>query len=147
SHGFTMDGQGRKMSKSLGNVIVPSKVVKQRGADILRLWVASVDYQDDVRISEDILNQVSESYRKIRNTCRFMLGNLHDVDPKTDHGARERLEEIDRYLLHGLQMVVQQVHEAVDNYQFSPLYHAVHNFCADDLSAFYLDFATDILYI
>src|SRR5699024_1055336 len=103
SHGFTMDGQGRKMSKSLGNVIVPSKVVKQRGADILRLWVASVDYQDDVRISEDILNQVSESYRKIRNTFRFMLGNLHDFDPKTDHVAREQLEEIDRYMLHRLQ--------------------------------------------
>src|SRR5699024_5680330 len=147
SHGFTMEGQGRKMSKSLGNVIVPSKVVKQRGADILRLWVASVDYQDDVLISEDILNQVSESYRKIRNTFRFMLGNLHDFDPKTDHVAREQLEEIDRYMLHRLQMVVQQVHEAVDNYQFSPIYHAVHNFCADDLSAFYLDFAKDILYI
>src|SRR5699024_10088576 len=104
SHGFTMDGQGRKMSKSLGNVIVPSKVVKQRGADILRLWVASLAYHDDVRISEGISNQVSESYRKIRNTLRFMLGNLHDFDPKTYPVAREQLEEIDRYMLHRLQM-------------------------------------------
>src|SRR5699024_1492265 len=95
SHGFVLDGKGRKMSKSLGNVIVPSKLLKQLGADILRLWVASVDYQADVRISDEILRQVSESYRKIRNTFRFMLGNIADFDPKVDRIAKENLEEVD----------------------------------------------------
>src|SRR5690625_4560545 len=103
SHGFVLDGKGRKMSKSLGNVMVPAKVIKQLGADILRLWVASVDYQSDVRISDDILKQISEAYRKIRNTFRFMLGNLADFDPKKDRIAKADLEEVDRYMLHRLQ--------------------------------------------
>ncbi|RKQ37412.1 isoleucine--tRNA ligase [Oceanobacillus halophilus] len=147
SHGFVLDGNGRKMSKSLGNVIFPSKVLKQYGADILRLWVASVDYQADVRISDDILRQISESYRKIRNTFRFMLGNLADFDPKTDRVEDADLEEVDRYMLNRLQQLVASVRESYDRFEYSPIYHSIHNFCAVDLSSFYLDFAKDILYI
>ncbi|WP_010096758.1 isoleucine--tRNA ligase [Ornithinibacillus scapharcae] len=147
SHGFVLDGNGRKMSKSLGNVMVPSKVQKQLGADILRLWVASVDYQADVRISDDILKQTSEAYRKIRNTFRFLLANLADFNPETDRVAERDLEEVDRYMLHRLQILVQDVRESYEKYEFSPIFHRIHNFCADDLSSFYLDFAKDILYI
>ncbi|AXI09012.1 isoleucine--tRNA ligase [Oceanobacillus zhaokaii] len=147
SHGFVLDGNGRKMSKSLGNVILPSKVQKQLGADILRLWVSSVDYQADVRISDDILKQVSESYRKIRNTFRFMLANLADFDPVKDRVPEQELEEVDRYMLHRLQQVVSDVRENYEKYEFSPIFHQIHNFCAVDLSSFYLDFAKDILYI
>ena len=147
SHGFVLDGDGRKMSKSLGNVVLPSKVLKQYGADILRLWVSSVDYQADVRISDDILKQISEAYRKIRNTFRFMLGNLADFDPKTDRVPEEELEEIDKYMLHRLQELVANVRESYEKFEYSPIYHQIHNFCAVDLSAFYLDFAKDILYI
>lgn len=147
SHGFTLDGNGRKMSKSLGNVILPSKVLKQLGADILRLWVASVDYQADVRISDDILKQTSESYRKIRNTFRFMLANLADFNPETDRVPEMEMEEVDRFMLHRLQTLVKEVRESYDRYEFSPIFHRIHNFCADDLSSFYLDFAKDILYI
>ncbi|WP_284140978.1 MULTISPECIES: isoleucine--tRNA ligase [unclassified Virgibacillus] len=147
SHGFVMDGDGRKMSKSLGNVILPSKVLKQLGADILRLWVASVDYQADVRISDDILKQTSEAYRKIRNTFRFMLANLADFDPKTDRVAEENLEEVDRFMIYRLQQLVKDVRASYDAFEYSPIFHRIHNFCADDLSSFYLDFAKDVLYI
>ncbi|EQB36494.1 isoleucyl-tRNA synthetase [Virgibacillus sp. CM-4] len=147
SHGFTLDGNGRKMSKSLGNVIHPAKVQKQLGADILRLWVSSVDYQADVRISDDILKQISEAYRKIRNTIRFMLANLADFDPKQDRVPNEELEEVDKYMLHRLKKLVTEVRNNYDNYEFSPIFHQIHNFCAVDLSSFYLDFAKDILYI
>ncbi|MCP8616585.1 isoleucine--tRNA ligase [Salirhabdus salicampi] len=147
SHGFVNDGEGRKMSKSIGNVIVPSKIMKQFGGDILRLWVASVDYQSDVRISDDILKQVAEVYRKVRNTFRFLLGNLHDFDPNTDSVSEENLEEVDRYMLARLQQLTSKVRNAYDTYEFSVIYHSVHNFCTIDLSSFYLDFAKDILYI
>ncbi|WP_186577537.1 isoleucine--tRNA ligase [Aquibacillus kalidii] len=147
SHGFALDGQGRKMSKSVGNVVVPSKIMKQYGADILRLWVASVDYQADVRISDDIIKQTSEGYRKIRNTFRFMLGNLHDFDPKQNKVADQDLQEVDRYMLVQLQGLIAKVRYAYDNYEFSTIYHTIHNFCSIDLSSFYLDFAKDILYI
>lgn len=147
SHGFVLDGNGRKMSKSLGNVTVPSKVLKQLGADILRLWVASVDYQADVRISNDILKQVSEAYRKIRNTFRFILANITDFDPEKDRVAEKDLEEVDRYMLHRLQGLIADVRENYENYEYSPIFHRIHNFCAVDLSSFYLDFAKDILYI
>ncbi|SHF49888.1 isoleucine--tRNA ligase [Ornithinibacillus halophilus] len=147
SHGFVLDGNGRKMSKSLGNVILPSKVLKQLGADILRLWVASVDYQADVRISDDILKQTSESYRKIRNTFRFMLANLSDFNPETDRVAESDMQEVDRYMLHRLQALVKDVRDSYERFEFSPIFHRIHNFCADDLSSFYLDFAKDILYI
>ncbi|MCT1904212.1 isoleucine--tRNA ligase [Oceanobacillus sojae] len=147
SHGFVLDGNGRKMSKSLGNVIVPSKVQKQLGSDILRLWVASVDYQADVRISDDILKQTSESYRKIRNTFRFLLANLADFDPAKDRVKDEELEEVDRYMLHRLQQVLKGARDNYEHFEFAPVVNLVHNFCAVDLSSFYLDFAKDILYI
>lgn len=147
SHGFVLDGNGRKMSKSLGNVIVPSKILKQLGADILRLWVASVDYQADVRISDDILRQVSESYRKIRNTFRFMLANTADFNPDTDRVAKEDLQEVDQYMLHRLQQLLKKVREAYEVYDYSTIYHEIHDFCAVELSSFYLDFAKDVLYI
>ncbi|WP_337019592.1 isoleucine--tRNA ligase [Oceanobacillus massiliensis] len=147
SHGFVLDGNGRKMSKSLGNVIVPSKVQKQLGADILRLWVASVDYQADVRISDDILKQTSEAYRKIRNTFRFLLANLADFNPATDKVADEKLEEVDRYMLHRLQQLVSDIRSNYEKYEYSQTFHQIHNFCAVDLSSFYLDFAKDVLYI
>ncbi|MFD1018100.1 isoleucine--tRNA ligase [Thalassobacillus hwangdonensis] len=147
SHGFTLDGEGRKMSKSIGNVILPEKVMKQLGADIIRLWVASADYQADVRVSDDILKQVSEVYRKIRNTFRFLLGNLHDFDPAVHTVSDEKLEEVDRYMKVRLQEVIKNVRDSYEAYEFSSIYHEVHNFCAIDLSSFYLDFAKDILYI
>lgn len=147
SHGFVLDGNGRKMSKSLGNVIVPSKVQKQLGSDILRLWVASVDYQADVRISDDILKQTSESYRKIRNTFRFLLANLADFNPSKDRVKDEDLQEVDRYMLYRLQQVLKGARENYEHFEFAPVINQVHNFCSVDLSSFYLDFAKDILYI
>lgn len=147
SHGFTLDGQGRKMSKSVGNVVVPAKIMKQYGADILRLWVASVDYQADVRVSDEIIKQTAEGYRKIRNTFRFLLGNLADFDPDTNKVEDDQLEELDRYMLVKLQQVISKVLKAYDNYDFSTVYNQVRQFCSQELSAFYLDFAKDILYI
>lgn len=147
SHGFVLDGNGRKMSKSLGNIMSPSKVQKQLGSDILRLWVSSVDYQADVRISQDILKHVSEAYRKIRNTFRFMLANLADFNPETDRVDVKDLQEVDQYMLHRLQQLNKNVRSGYDKYEFSTIYHQIHNFCAVDLSSFYLDFAKDILYI
>lgn len=147
SHGFALDGEGRKMSKSLGNVVVPEKVMKQLGADILRLWVASVDYQADVRVSDSILKQVAEVYRKIRNTFRFLLGNLFDFNPVTDTVPLEELREVDRYMLVKLNKLIDKVKKSYDNYEFAAIYHAIHNFCTIELSSFYLDFSKDVLYI
>ena len=147
SHGFTLDGQGRKMSKSMGNVIVPSKLMKQYGADILRLWVASADYSGDVRISDEIMKQVAEVYRKIRNTIRFLLGNLKDFDPEKDAVAYDELEEVDQYMFIRLQEVIDKVKKAYDEYDYSVIYHTISNYCTIDLSSFYMDFAKDILYI
>ncbi|RDU38975.1 isoleucine--tRNA ligase [Neobacillus piezotolerans] len=147
SHGFVLDGEGRKMSKSLGNVMVPEKIMKQMGADILRLWVASVDYQSDVRVSDAILKQVAEVYRKIRNTFRFLLGNLADFNPETDALSYGELREVDQFMLVKLNKLIKQVRTSYDKYEYSGIYHAVNNFCTLDLSAFYLDFAKDILYI
>ncbi|WP_026574813.1 isoleucine--tRNA ligase [Bacillus sp. UNC438CL73TsuS30] len=147
SHGFALDGEGRKMSKSLGNTVLPSKVMNQLGADILRLWVASVDYQADVRVSDAILKQVAEVYRKIRNTFRFLLGNLADFNPASDKVAFENLREVDQFMLVKLNKLIKNVRNAYENYEFSGIYHAVNNFCTLDLSAFYLDFAKDVLYI
>ncbi|KON89166.1 isoleucine--tRNA ligase [Sporosarcina globispora] len=147
SHGFTLDGEGRKMSKSIGNVVVPAKVMNQLGADILRLWVASVDYQADVRVSDAILKQVAEVYRKIRNTFRFLLGNLDDFNPATDLVSFENLREVDQFMLVKLNKLIKSVRESYDRYEFASIYHAVNNFCTLDLSAFYLDFAKDVLYI
>ncbi|WP_096189202.1 isoleucine--tRNA ligase [Evansella halocellulosilytica] len=147
SHGFTLDGEGRKMSKSLGNVIIPDKVMKQLGADILRLWVASVDYQADVRVSDNILKQVAEVYRKIRNTFRFLLGNIHDFNPETDAVEYENLSELDQYMLVKLNNLVTEVKSGYEEYQFASVYNKVHNFCTIELSSFYMDIAKDTLYI
>ncbi|PLT34282.1 isoleucine--tRNA ligase [Bacillus sp. V5-8f] len=146
SHGFALDGEGRKMSKSIGNVVVPAKVMNQLGADILRLWVASVDYQSDVRVSDPILKQVAEVYRKIRNTFRFLLGNLDGFNPEADKVSLGELREVDQYMLIKLNKLVKQAKQAYDNYEFATIYHLVNNFCTLDLSAFYLDYAKDILY-
>jgi isoleucyl-tRNA synthetase len=146
SHGFVLDGEGRKMSKSLGNVVDPLKVMEQLGADILRLWVASVDYRSDVRVSDSILKQVAEVYRKIRNTFRYLLGNLFDFNPATDLVAKEDMLEIDRYTLNKLERLQERCLLAYRDYEFHVVYHAVHNFCTVDLSAFYLDVLKDRLY-
>ncbi|MBC6308403.1 isoleucine--tRNA ligase [Listeria sp. FSL L7-1582] len=147
SHGFALDGDGRKMSKSLGNTMLPGKVINQLGADIVRLWVASVDYQADVRISDNILKQVSEVYRKIRNTMRFLLGNISDFTPATDAIAYEDLREVDQYLLIKLDELVKNVRTSYDKYEFSTIYHQINNFCTVELSQFYMDFAKDVVYI
>jgi isoleucyl-tRNA synthetase len=147
SHGFALDGEGRKMSKSLGHTVVPAKVMNQLGADILRLWVASVDYQADVRVSDSILKQVAEVYRKIRNTFKFMLGNLADFSPEKDAVRYEDLREVDQYMLVKLNKLIKNVRNAYENYEYAVIYHEVNNFCTLDLSAFYLDFAKDVLYI
>lgn len=147
SHGFALDGQGHKMSKSLGNVVVPAKITNQFGAEILRLWVASVDYQSDVRISDAILKQVSEVYRKIRNTFRFLIGNLADFDPKAHSVPTAKLREVDQFLLVRLNSLIKESLAAYEEYEFADIYHAVNNFCTIDLSSFYMDFAKDVLYI
>jgi isoleucyl-tRNA synthetase len=147
THGFVLDGEGRKMSKSIGNVMDPLKVMKQLGADIIRLWVSSVDYQSDVRVSDDILKQVSEVYRKIRNTLRFMLGNLNGFDPEKHRVAYEDMNELDQYMLVKMNELVNRVKDAYDDYQFSTVYNTIHNFCTIELSSFYLDLAKDTLYI
>jgi len=147
THGFVLDGEGRKMSKSLGNVIIPQKVMDQYGADILRLWVASVDYTADVRISMDMLKQVSEVYRKIRNTFRFLHGNIADFDPTKDRVSYAELREMDQYVYMRLQDVLKTVRAAYDRYDFAAVYHVVNNFVAVELSSFYLDIAKDVVYI
>lgn len=146
THGFVVDGEGRKMSKSVGNVIYPQEVIKQYGADVLRLWVASADYQADIRISNEILKQLSEVYRKIRNTFRYMLGNLYDFDPNQDCVAYSDLQEIDKWALLRLEQVQEKVTKAYEDYQFHSLYHTIHNFCTVDLSSIYFDILKDRLY-
>lgn len=148
SQGFTLDGEGRKMSKSLGNTIAPDKVIKQMGADILRLWVSSVDYESDVRVSMDILNQVSEVYRKIRNTMRFLLANTSDFDPLTDTVSYDDLRSVDKYMIVRLNQVIKGVREkGYEKYNFQYIYRTLVNFMTTDLSSFYLDFAKDVVYI
>ncbi|RXT15023.1 isoleucine--tRNA ligase [Ammoniphilus sp. CFH 90114] len=146
SHGFVLDGEGRKMSKSLGNVVIPAEVMNKLGADILRLWVASVDYTADVRISDKIMTQIAESYRKIRNTFRFLLGNLEGFDPTTDRVEFKNFPELDQYVWIKMQQVIEQALKSYDQYQFHSVLHAVHNFCTIDLSQFYLDVSKDRLY-
>ena len=146
SHGFTLDGEGRKMSKSLGNTVDPIKVCNTNGADILRLWVASVDYQSDMPLSQDILKQVSESYRKIRNTLKFLLSNVSDFNP-SDSLPYEKLESIDKYMLIKLNKFIKEVKDGYDTFRFGDVYKTVLNYVSSTLSAFYLDFTKDILYI
>ncbi|MBM6921351.1 isoleucine--tRNA ligase [Phocea massiliensis] len=146
THGWVVDGLGRKMSKSLGNGIVPEDIIKKFGADILRLWVASSDYHADIRISPEILKQLSEAYRKIRNTAKYILGNLYDFDPNTDMVDFSKLTELDRLALSKLSELITRVNEAYDAMDFHIVYHSIHNFCVVDLSNFYLDITKDRLY-
>jgi isoleucyl-tRNA synthetase len=145
THGFFVDGKGEKMSKSKGNVIAPEKVINAYGVEVLRLWVASEDYREDIRISDEILKRLTESYRKIRNTCRFLLGNLHDFDPNHKE-AYHNLAEIDCWALHKLYHLTAKVLKAYASFEFHTIYHLLHNFCVTDMSAIYLDILKDKLY-
>ena len=146
THGWTVDGQGKKMSKSLGNGISPQDVIKEYGADILRLWVLSSDYQSDVSLSKDILKQITEVYRKMRNTARYILGNTSDFDPDKDMVSYNELQEIDKYALLKLNDLVRKCTESYDKYDFHEAYQAINVFCVTDMSSFYLDIIKDRLY-
>jgi len=146
THGFVVDGEGKKMSKSLGNVIDPQKMVDIYGAEILRLWVAAEDYTVDIRISDEILKRLVDAYRRIRNTSRFILGNLYDFDPETDMVPSDTMNEFDRWALHRLQGIIDRVRKAYDNFQFHVVYYTLYNFCTVDLSSLYLDVLKDRLY-
>ncbi len=143
THGFVVDGSGKKMSKSQGNVIAPQEIIKNYGAEILRIWVSAEDYRDDIRISKEILNRLTEAYRKIRNTCRFLLGNLADFD-HADYS--DRLQEVDRWAMSRLQGLTRRVTRAYEHFDFHEVFHAIHNFCVVDMSAIYLDILKDRLY-
>ena len=143
THGFTVDGKGKKMSKSVGNVVAPQDIIKKNGADILRLWTAAEDYRNDIRISEEIIQRLTEAYRKIRNTCRFLLGNLSDFDGGDYSGD---LLEIDRFAMSRLGGLINKVDNAYANYEFHEVFHGIYNFCIVDLSSFYLDILKDRLY-
>ncbi|MCK6498941.1 MAG: class I tRNA ligase family protein, partial [Nitrospira sp.] len=146
THGFVLDGAGRKMSKSAGNVVAPQDVIKQSGAEILRLWVSAQDYREDLRISQEILNHLIEAYRKIRNTCRFLLSNLYDFDPGQHRVPFEELPELDRWALMRLGELIPRVRKSYDEFEFHAIFHALNNFCSVDLSAVYLDILKDRLY-
>jgi isoleucyl-tRNA synthetase len=146
TNGWTLDEHGKAMHKSLGNAVSPNEVIETLGADILRLWVASTDYFEDVRCSESILKQVAETYRRIRNTFRFLVNNLGDFDPDAHTVSDANLTDLDRWALARLGQVVAACEAGYESYEFHRVYHAVHNFCAVDLSAFYLDVVKDRLY-
>ncbi len=147
THGWVVDGEGRKMSKSLGNGIDPQEVVDKYGADVLRLWVASSDYHADIRISDNILKQLSEAYRKIRNTARYILGNLYDFNPDTDMVDLNELMPIDKWAISKLNDLIKRVKAGYDAFEFHQVYHGIHNFCVVDMSNFYLDVLKNRLYI
>ena len=145
-HGWVVDEQGKQMHKSAGNGVEPSEIIRDYGADIVRLWVASSDYTVDVRAGKNIFKQLSEAYRKMRNTARFMLGNIGDFNPATDMVAEDQLFEIDRWALKSCNSLTANVRAAYDNYDFSRAYHAIYNFCVIDMSNFYMDVIKDRLY-
>ncbi len=144
--GFVVDGEGRKMSKSLGNTVTPQELIPKYGAEVLRLWAAGEDYTEDIRLSTEILDRLADAYRRIRNTFRFLLGNLGDFEPARDRQSYARLDEVDRFILDRLARLIPRVTRAYDDYQFHTVFHAAHNFCAVDLSAQYLDIIKDRLY-
>ncbi len=146
THGFVLDGKGYKMSKSLGNVVAPEDVIKKFGGDILRLWCAAQDYRDDTRISEEILTRVSEAYRRIRNTCRYILGSIPDFDPARDTVALNDMPELDRWALHQLELLKERVLTAYQEYAFHVIYQDVNAFCTVEMSSFYLDILKDRMY-
>ena len=147
THGWVVDGEGKAMHKSLGNVINPDDIVKKYGADLVRLWVASSDYQVDVRVSDNIFKQLSETYRKIRNTARIIMANLGDFDPDTDCVALEDMLDIDRWALARLEALIAEVRKAYDSYSFHLVYHAINNFCTVDMSKLYIDITKDRVYV
>lgn len=147
SHGWVVDGEGKKMSKSLGNVIAPSDIIENYGADILRLWVSSADFTNDVHLSKGILKQLTEIYRKIRNTCRFLLGNCSDFDPTIHSVDYSELEEMDRWVLHRLYKLTEKTGNAYEKYEFHGVFHSIHNFAVVDMSNVYLDIIKDRLYV
>lgn len=147
SHGWVVDGEGKKQSKSLGNGIEPQKIVNQYGADILRLWVASSAYHADVRISPEILKQLSEAYRKIRNTARYILGNLYDFNPDTNMVDLDKLLPMDKWALDKLNRLIDKAKDAYENFEFHQIYHSVRKFCVVDMSNFYFDVLKDRLYV
>jgi len=146
THGFVVDGTGKAMHKSAGNVIAPEELIKEYGAEIIRMWVAGEDYRDNIRLSKEILQRLTEAYRRIRNTCRYLLGNLSDFDPETDKVPYEEMEELDRWALNQLQELCERIMRAYEDFNFHLVYHNLHNFCVLDLSAFYLDIIKDRLY-
>jgi len=146
THGFVVDGAGKAMHKSSGNVIAPAKLIKSYGAEILRLWVAGEDYRNNIRLSKEILQRITEAYRRIRNTCRYLLGNLYDFDHKTDSIQYDEMEELDRWALNKLRDLSKEILSAYDEFNFHLVYHKLHNFCVLDLSSFYLDIIKDRLY-
>jgi len=146
THGFVVDGEGKKMSKSAGNVVAPQEVIDKLGADILRLWVCSEDYKDDIRISDDLIRRLSDAYRRIRNTCRYLLSNLEDFVPENHRVPYEQLDEMDRWILHRFQELVSRIRKAFEDYEFHIFFHGLHNFCTIDLSSFYLDASKDRMY-
>ena len=146
THGFTVDGSGKKMSKSAGNVVAPQEVIDKYGAEVLRLWVSAADYRDDIRISPEILAHLAEAYRRIRNTCRYLLGNLSDFDPAKDMVPIDQRPEIDQWAFLKLQYLIQRVTSGYEDFEFHLVFHSIHNFCAVEMSAFYLDILKDRLY-
>jgi isoleucyl-tRNA synthetase len=146
THGYVVDGQGRKMSKSVGNVVAPGEVIEKYGAEILRLWVASEDYRDDVKVSDEILKQVSDAYRKIRNTIRYFLSNLSDFQPDKHRVADSQLSEIDRWALAKFEELKSKIQQGYERYEFHAIYQSLNYFCGTTMSAFYLDILKDRLY-
>jgi isoleucyl-tRNA synthetase len=146
THGFTLDGDGKAMSKSAGNAMSPEEIVSKFGADVLRLWVASADYRDDMRLSPDILKQAADAYRRLRNTFRFLLINVGDFDPKRDMVERDKMRALDRHMLDRLANLAQRVIRAYDEYEYHKVFHLLHQLCAVDLSSLYLDAIKDRLY-
>jgi len=146
THGFVVDGAGKAMHKSSGNVIAPEELIKSHGAEILRLWVAGEDYRDNIRLSKEILQRLTEAYRRIRNTCRYLLGNLNDFDRETDQVPYTEMEELDRWALNRIQELNGRILKAYEDFNFHLVYHNLHNFCVLDLSSFYLDIIKDRLY-
>jgi isoleucyl-tRNA synthetase len=147
THGFVVDGKGKAMHKSAGNVIAPEELISNYGAEILRLWVAGEDYRDNIRLSNEILQRLTEAYRRIRNTCRYLLGNLVGFNPIEDMVDYEQMEELDRWALNRLQEMNERIHKAYEDFEFHIVYHTLHNFCVIDLSSFYLDIIKDRLYV